>query len=94
VKDDDPQYWCSCPPWVRQCDSDCPSLKRPKLALVKRTCPKCQWRSGDDWRQCNGVCPVPGSPHHDELVQYAFERLPLATQAEYGAEETRLRNIP
>lgn len=29
------------------------------------TCPKCGALSGDDWSQCNGECPMPGSPHHD-----------------------------
>lgn len=28
-------------------------------------CPKCQAKSGDDWSQCQGVCPMPGSPHYD-----------------------------
>jgi hypothetical protein len=25
-------------------------------------CPKCGALSGDDWRQCNGTCPMPMSP--------------------------------
>ena len=29
-------------------------------------CPKCKARSGDDWEQCGGSCPMPGSPHYDE----------------------------
>lgn len=28
------------------------------------TCPKCGQQSGDDWRQCGGSCPMPGSPHY------------------------------
>lgn len=28
-------------------------------------CMKCGYMSGDDWRQCRGVCPVEGSPHYD-----------------------------
>lgn len=28
-------------------------------------CPKCHAKSGDDWSQCHGVCPMPGSPHYD-----------------------------
>ena len=28
-------------------------------------CPKCLARSGDDWEQCGGSCPMPGSPHYD-----------------------------
>jgi hypothetical protein len=27
-------------------------------------CPKCGAASGDDWRQCEGDCPMPGSPHY------------------------------
>ena len=26
-------------------------------------CPKCGLHSGDDWSQCCGACPMPGSPH-------------------------------
>ena len=26
-------------------------------------CPKCNHPSGDDWRQCHGVCPMEDSPH-------------------------------
>lgn len=26
-------------------------------------CPKCRHYSGDDWRQCDGSCPVSRSPH-------------------------------
>lgn len=26
-------------------------------------CSKCGARSGDDWKQCGGSCPMPGSPH-------------------------------
>lgn len=28
-------------------------------------CPKCGAISGDDWKQCKGSCPMPGSPHYD-----------------------------
>jgi hypothetical protein len=27
-------------------------------------CPKCDAGSGDDWCQCKGACPMPGSPYH------------------------------
>lgn len=27
-------------------------------------CPKCGEEGGDDWSQCEGVCPVPFSPHY------------------------------
>lgn len=29
------------------------------------TCPKCDAASGNDWRQCDGACPMPMSPHYD-----------------------------
>lgn len=29
-------------------------------------CPKCRYPSGDDWKQCRGSCPMPGSPHYSE----------------------------
>lgn len=29
-----------------------------------KSCPKCGAVSGDAWRQCEGSCPMPGSPHH------------------------------
>jgi len=31
-------------------------------------CPKCNKHSGDDWKQCGGSCPMPGSPHFQEEV--------------------------
>jgi len=30
-------------------------------------CPKCGATSGDDWSQCQGSCPIPGSPHHNPI---------------------------
>lgn len=33
--------------------------------MVDTTCPKCGAVSGDNWSQCFGVCPMPGSPHFD-----------------------------
>lgn len=29
-------------------------------------CTKCGYRSGDDWSQCGGSCPMPGSPHFNQ----------------------------
>lgn len=29
-------------------------------------CPKCKAFSGDDWSQCGGSCPLPGTPHYDK----------------------------
>lgn len=28
------------------------------------TCPKCGADSGNNWSQCKGSCPMPGSPHY------------------------------
>jgi len=76
---EDPAYWCACPPWVRKCEPDCPSLIAPSLRAkgAKITCPKCKWVSGDDWKQCEGKCPMPGSPHYDDLIAHAFQLIPL-----------------
>lgn len=27
-------------------------------------CPKCKTKSGDDWSQCGGSCPMPMSPYY------------------------------
>lgn len=59
-----------------------------------RRCLKCNWVSGDNWEQCKGACPIPDSPHYDELAARAFARLPLAKQDEYGRDETRLHDVP
>ena len=32
-------------------------------------CPKCNARSGDDWEQCKGSCPMPGSPYFESQPQ-------------------------
>jgi hypothetical protein len=37
-------------------------------------CPKCGARSGDDWRQCEGRCPLPMSPHYDPLLEDELQR--------------------
>lgn len=29
------------------------------------TCPKCGEVTGNDWTQCGGSCPMPGSPHYN-----------------------------
>lgn len=55
--------------------SDIHPLLRAKGAKV--VCPKCKWVSGDDYAQCNGACPMPSSPHYDELVEHAFQVIPL-----------------
>lgn len=37
------------------------------------TCPKCLHTSGDDWSQCRGECPMPGSPHNRGDTFEAFQ---------------------
>jgi hypothetical protein len=37
--------------------SECTSAKRAQ------NCPKCGSETGNDWSQCDGVCPMPMSPH-------------------------------
>jgi len=31
-----------------------------------KKCAKCGLSSGNDWKQCEGSCPVPCSPHFNE----------------------------
>lgn len=40
-------------------------------------CPKCGAESGDNWGQCEGVCPMPMSPHfsqeeNDKYLENSF----------------------
>lgn len=46
------------------------------MAVDRMPCPKCGAFSGDDWEQCKGSCPMPGSPHYKKppnpLVQWLF----------------------
>jgi hypothetical protein len=46
---------------------------RVKAVPGAKQCPKCGVQSGDDWRQCEGQCPMPGSPHYNENCARAFE---------------------
>lgn len=32
--------------------------------MSRESCPKCGIVSGEDWRQCEGPCPMPMSPHY------------------------------
>lgn len=77
-------YVCTCPPWVRTCEPDCPSLIAASLRArgARIICQKCKRVSGDDWQQCGGACPMPGSPHYDDLTAYAFQIIPLAEPRE------------
>ena len=39
-------------------------------------CLKCGALSGDDWSQCEGQCPVKGSPYFDARCLRVFEHIP------------------
>ena len=40
-------------------------MTTPRVTVpVDMKCSKCGARSGDDWEQCFGSCPMPGSPHY------------------------------
>lgn len=43
-------------------------------------CIKCKSLSGDDWSQCEGQCPVKGSPHFDAGCLRVFEDIPNRDQ--------------
>jgi len=41
------------------------------------SCSKCRKESGGDWSQCNGLCPLPESPHYSkdyQLYEQAFDK--------------------
>jgi hypothetical protein len=45
-------------------------------------CPKCGAVSGDDWSQCKGFCPMPGSPHYSKTEMPAHSlRSPMTNDA-------------
>lgn len=79
MSDFDDELVCSCPPWVRKCEPDCPSLIAASLRAkgAKLKCMKCKRVSGDNWEQCEGKCPMPMSPHYDDLTAHAFQLIPL-----------------
>lgn len=35
-------------------------------------CPKCFFDSGDNWSSCDGLCPMPMSPHHPPKSIFVF----------------------
>ena len=38
-------------------------------------CPKCSATSGDTWTQCGGDCPMPSSPHFNDIYSKNSEEL-------------------
>ncbi|MCK1543358.1 hypothetical protein IVB12_15690 [Bradyrhizobium sp. 179] len=53
------------------------------------TCPKCGATSGNDWSQCKGSCPLPGSPHHKPEQK---RRVINAAEALYCVRETVMQS--
>jgi hypothetical protein len=59
------------------------------------TCPKCGARSGDDWSQCKGSCPMFGSPHHDPnaLGNMPYTRDELVAMLTHLDDETEWETV-
>lgn len=65
-----------------------PSLSQSRRGLepsglpepADRQCIKCHAVSGDNWTQCNGPCPVEGSPYYDPEMQVT----PWKAEARHG----------
>jgi hypothetical protein len=55
-------------------------------------CPKCGYTSGDDWSQCRGSCPMPGSPHYDEDAEVPG-RMNVATYDDWFPDQQVPRPI-
>lgn len=45
--------------------------------MSEKQCPTCKFTSGDNWEQCNGVCPMPMSPHYKPNEQMRQKWLDL-----------------
>lgn len=55
-------------------------------AMPGNACPKCGATSGNDWSQCNGSCPMYGSPHFKPKAnahQVELPELPEGTQGTF-----------
>jgi hypothetical protein len=57
-------------------------LEKPRPNGAQAKCPKCGSISGDDWRQCEGRCPVAVSPHFDVGLARIYARLPVGEPME------------
>lgn len=51
-------------------------------------CPKCEAQTGDDWKQCNHRCPMPGSPHYDPGWRSWMQPPTQATEARWATVPT------
>lgn len=58
----------------------------PGVPECAKQCPKCHMWSGDDWSQCNGACPMPGSPHYKPALADG-RTFPVGYVADYAAIE-------
>lgn len=54
--------------------------------MSRTTCSKCHAVSGDDWAQCGGSCPMPGSPHYNP-----FARLKVGNSYRYAPRHVGAR---
>lgn len=45
-------------------------------------CPKCHGHHGNDWSQCNGLCPMPMSPHYG--VEVLKDHAEIELDREFG----------
>lgn len=57
-------------------------------------CPKCGMLSGDDWKQCGGSCPMPGSPHHTHPAAPSADKLRIAVEALEAINAHRIGRDP
>lgn len=66
---DDKIDWAKVPmtePKIKFYDGAGNEIEKPFDVVISMhgTCPKCGAVTGNDWSQCNGVCPIPFSPHY------------------------------
>lgn len=47
-----------------------------------KVCTKCKATSGDAWSQCNGSCPMPGSPHYEPFNPQSKKKVVRESQVE------------
>jgi ferredoxin len=67
------------------------AVESAKWQVIEGECSKCGFHSGDDWMQCRGVCPVPGSPHYVAGAQRVAVKVLTPDLSWLLAERDRLR---
>jgi len=45
-----------------------------------KKCPKCGYTSGDSWSQCEGACPMQGSPNFNEETAKQYGQSQMLTE--------------